>query len=403
VTPATLVQRADALRPMLLERQAETEERTYYDEQVHKEFLEAGFYRILVPRKFGGYELDLPTFCRVVMAIARGCPSTAWCYCLGAGRALQVASWFEEKAQRELFADGDFIAPSVTPPGGLAKRTDDGWVLNGTHPYASGAPYATHLVGQAFAEGDAPGERGPILLFVAPRSAWTMLNDWGDILGMRGSGSHSVKFEDSFIPSHYVLEDVWMVDFDVSQGTPGLRLHGNPIYAGRTACVFQGELSAIMIGAVRGALDEYEQIIRTKKTQRPPIVERYFEPDYQRWYGTAVGKVAAAEAALIRCAEEYMEKCAEAGASGDAFRREDDLRLNMVAREAMALAWEAMQSNIFRTAGSSASRRGERMERIFRDTATNWGHFQNVIGDWFARELTREHFGLPSQSSKAEL
>jgi 3-hydroxy-9,10-secoandrosta-1,3,5(10)-triene-9,17-dione monooxygenase len=395
LTPDELVARADALRPELVERQAETEELTYYPQSTHEAFVEAGFYRILVPRRFGGYEFDLPTFWRVVVALARGCPSTAWCFCLGAGRALQVGAWFDQEAQAEFFGDGHFIAPSVTPPAGVAQRADDGWILNGTHPYSSGAPYATHFMGQTFTPGDEPGSPpGPMMLFVAPRSTWTMLNDWGDILGMKGSGSHSVRFENAFIPSHYALEDTWMVNVDVSRGSPGLQLHGNPMYAGRTACVFQGEISAIMVGAAKGALDEYEEIITTRKTMRPPIVERYRDPDYQRWYGIAVGKIATAEAALIQVAEQYMDACRGAADDGVTFSREEDLRLNIVGRETMALAWEAMQNYIFKTAGSSAAKKGERMERIYRDMSTGWSHFQNLLGDWTSRELALEHFGL---------
>ena len=84
-----------------------------------------------------------------------------------------------------------------------------------------------------------PGAPPGMLLFVAPRDAWTMLDDWGDTLGLKGSGSHSVRFEHARIPAHFALENTWMVDTDVSHGTPGYRLHGNPMYAGRTLSFFQ--------------------------------------------------------------------------------------------------------------------------------------------------------------------
>ena len=91
-----------------------------------------------------------------------------------------------------------------------------------------------------------------MLLFVAPRSQWTMLDDWGDTLGLKGSGSHSVRLEHACVPAEFALEDTWMVDADVSNGTPGYRLHGNPMYAGRTLSVFQSELTAVMVGAGQG-------------------------------------------------------------------------------------------------------------------------------------------------------
>jgi 3-hydroxy-9,10-secoandrosta-1,3,5(10)-triene-9,17-dione monooxygenase len=404
LTPEQIIARADALRPVLVERQAETEQLTYYPEATHREFIEAGFYRMLIPRRYGGYEFDLPTFWRTVIALARGCPSTAWCLCLAAGHALQTGSLFEERAQAELFGSGDFRCAAVAAPAGLAKPTPDGWELNSTHAYSSGAPYSTHYMGQTFAPGKDPGgSPGPILLFVAPRESWTMLDDWGDTLGLKGSGSHSVRFENARIPAHYVLENTWMVDTDVSAGTPGYRLHGNPMYAGRTLAFFQGELASIMVGAVKGALDEYEDVLRTRKTQRPPIMPRYLDADYQRWYGLAIGRVATAEAALIQCAEQWMELCRRSAEGGPPFAREDDLRLNIIAREALTLAWDAMQGQVFRTAGTSLAKNGQRLERIFRDMAIGWGHFGTIVGDWAARELAREHLGLaPEEPPKPD-
>jgi 3-hydroxy-9,10-secoandrosta-1,3,5(10)-triene-9,17-dione monooxygenase len=394
LTPAEIVSRAVALRPLLVERQAETEALTYYPQDVHEEFLRAGFYRLLVPRRFGGYEFDLPTFLRVAIELAAGCPSTSWCLCLSAGHALQTASLFEEQAQTELFGEGDYRCPAVAAPAGMATRTADGWVLNSTHAYSSGAPYSTHYMGQTFLAPKAEGEPPGVLLFVAPRDQWTMLDDWGNTLGLKGSGSHSVRFEDAHIPARFALENTWMVDTDVSNGTPGLRLHGNPMYAGRTLSFFQSELASIMVGAAKGALEEYETTLRTRKTQRPPIVERYLDPDYQRWFGRATGMVAAAEAMVMQCAKQYMELCRRGAETGVPFSREDDLRLNMVAREALTMAWNAMQGEIFRTAGSSLAKDGQRLQRIFRDMSMGWGHFGTIVGDWAAREWAREHLGV---------
>jgi len=398
-----LVARAIALRPLLVERQAETEALTYYPPDVHEEFLEAGFYRMLVPRRYGGYEHDLRAFLRVAIELAAGDMSAAWCLCLSAGHALQTASLFEESAQIDLFADPDYRCPAVAAPAGMATRTDDGWILNGTHGYSSGAPYATHYMGQTFVPPKADGEPPGVLLFVAPRDTWTMLDDWGDTLGLKGSGSHSVRFENAHIPARFALENTWMVDTDVTGGTPGLRLHGNPMYAGRTLSFFQSELASMMVGGAKGALEEYEGTLRLRKTQRPPIVERYLDPDYQRWFGKAMGMVAAAEAMVLQCAFQYMELCRRGAEGGAPFSREDDLRLNVIAREATTMAWNAMQGELFRTAGTSLTRAGQRLERIFRDMAMDWGHFGTIVGDWAQRELAREHLGVaPAAPPKPE-
>ena len=92
LTPREIIARAEALRGDLIERQAETERLTWYPEATHEAFLKAGFYRILQPRNLGGYEFDTPTFFKVVIELARGCPSTAWCYCLCAAHIMQITA-----------------------------------------------------------------------------------------------------------------------------------------------------------------------------------------------------------------------------------------------------------------------------------------------------------------------
>src|SRR5271168_1361672 len=136
-TADVLIGRAVELRPMLVARQAETESLTQYAEDVHESFKEAGFYRMLVPRRYGGLEVGIDTFMRVITALARGCPSTGWCLCLGASHALQVGTLFDESTQRELFGDGHFVAPATVAPQGTVRPDDggSGWILNGTFNY----------------------------------------------------------------------------------------------------------------------------------------------------------------------------------------------------------------------------------------------------------------------------
>ena len=62
LTPDEMVARAVAMRPDLIERQADAEARTYYSEEMHQKFLDAGFYRCYVPRRFGGYEKSVKRF-----------------------------------------------------------------------------------------------------------------------------------------------------------------------------------------------------------------------------------------------------------------------------------------------------------------------------------------------------
>ena len=316
---------------------------------------------MLVPRRYGGFEFDVPTFVRVIAHLARGCPSTAWQVCLPTAHALLVASWFDERAQDELFADPDFLCPSVAAPVGRARQTGDGFLeLTGTHHYCSGAPYGTHYLGQTLPAGpdlDGP-PAGPPMLFVAPRSEWTMLDDWGHTLGLKGSGSNSIVLDGGRIPEYFALPDTQMLQVDNSGGTPGQRLHGNPMYVGRALSFFGLEFIALAVGMVKGALDEYLELITTRTTHRPPIVLRAHDPDYQRWYGHARGKVETAEAAMLQAAEQWMEACRRQVDEGVHFDVEEDLRIQSITRESVRLCWDALQEYMFRTAGSGAAHDG---------------------------------------------
>ena len=104
--------------------------------------------------------------------------------------------------------------------------------------------------------------------------------------------------------------------------------------------------------------------------------------------------MACAETLLAGVASRWSGLCSAFAQEGRPFTREDDLRLNVVAREALTLAWTALHEDLFRTAGTSAARSGERIERIFRDVAMDWGHIGNVTRDWAWRELARERLGL---------
>ena len=131
LTPQEMIEHAFALRPLLRDQAAETEQRTVPSEEIHQACIDAGFYRLYIPRRYGGYEFGAPTFLRVVQELSRGDISAGWCIALAAAHALQVASWWPEQAQDEIFGDGGFRCAAVAAPIGPAVRSADGWELTG--------------------------------------------------------------------------------------------------------------------------------------------------------------------------------------------------------------------------------------------------------------------------------
>ena len=396
LTPAAMIERAAAMRPLLKERAAETEQRSYPTDDIHQACLDAGFYRCYVPRRYGGYAFGAPTFMRVIQELARGDVGAAWCIALASAHALQVASWWPEQAQEEIFGDGDFRAAAVAAPIGPATHGDGEWALNGRVAYCSGIPLSTHYMGQALiADADGtPTER--MLLFVAPRSAFEIVDDWGRLAGLKGSGSNSITFTDGRIPEHWAIEDALMVDFDVAgRGAPGVALHGDPMYGGRAMSTFTLTLTALAIGGAYAALDEYEEMLHTKMTPLPPIRPRIDDETFHRWYGSALAKIGTAEAALYNAVDQHVEACRRSVEDGIPYAYGEDMRIGCIAREVTIQTWEIVQSEIYRTAGSSATPDGSRFERIYRDLSTINSHRNTVLRDFAFGELARDALGLP--------
>ena len=88
LTPEAVIERARALIPAIRDQQDEAERLGHHTAELDRRFAEAGFYRILQPRRFGGYEFGLPTFWRVMLAVSAGDPGTGWALTLGAHHAL---------------------------------------------------------------------------------------------------------------------------------------------------------------------------------------------------------------------------------------------------------------------------------------------------------------------------
>lgn len=397
LTPDQIIERARALRNQLIEEQEEADQRGCYSADIHKKLQDAGIYRILQPRMFGGYEFDVPTLFRVMVEISRGGPGSGWCASLATGHALVIAAHFSEESQRIIFGpDGDFRAPHRAAPGGTARPVDGGYVVDGKWRFSSGIPYSTHFMGTTLAF-DREGPPRPIVV-VVPKGEYTMLDDWGgsETLGLRASGSNTVVLNDCFVPQTMVCDDINWFNFDVSRGTSGTRLHGNPMYLGRTAGFYHGELISAQVGAAFAALDEYERLMRTTKTRMPPQVLRVENSDDLRILGLALEMADAAQAILIGAGEQYMEYCRLWDKQGRPFTVADDLRLWGQLQQAGKLCWEAVEL-LFRSADSSVVGRGDsRLQRYYRDLSMYRGHFAAQY-DQLTPMFARAYLGLPAQ------
>ncbi len=395
-TPERLIERARNLGPRVQADAALAEKRGRYSEELHEEFQDAGFYRILQPRRFGGYEFDVPTFFRVMIEIASADPGIGWCLCLGAGHALLLASHFSKSAQEQIFGPaGHFVAPFSAGGSGAnctAIPVTGGYRVSGTWRYCSGVPYATHFMGVAKIPAKTSSDSVETVVVVVPSGSYRMLDDWGDILGLRASGSNSVVVEDAFIPSEFVSWSA--MRHDAIGPTPGSEVNANPMYRSVFLAFAAGELVCSQVGAAKAALADYERIIRSTRPRFSPNVRKFEHHDWQRIFGLAMAMTDAAEAVLLRSGELFMEHCRDNAAGSRPFDYAAALRIQSLQHQAARLAWEA-GLELFRSASSTSSKDGEPMQRFFRDLATFKSNASHQP-DFIAQQTARAYFGLPT-------
>jgi 3-hydroxy-9,10-secoandrosta-1,3,5(10)-triene-9,17-dione monooxygenase len=381
LTPQEIVARAQALVPMLRAQQDDAERRGFYGPDVHEAFLQAGLYRMTQPRRFGGYEFDLKTFLKAMIAIASGDPGTGWCLQLGASHAWIVASHFDLETQAEAFGpDGDFRCPHPAQPTGVVVPVEGGFRLSGRFPYASGIPYANWALVGAMLDGDPPT---PYTLLV-PRSDMEVLDDWGAgvMFGLNSSGSNTIVVEDAFVPARRAVPS--MSIFNASMPTVGTQVYDNPLYIGRAAGPYHTSLVCPIIGAAKAAADEFRSIIMEKSTTFQPRIPRYQFHEDQRAYGLAVARADAAEAIVLSFADQYYEAARASIESGVAIPETQDARWWAMIQQAGGLAYEAVQEVALRSTSSSLGG-GRPLARYLRDATTYRQHISSQQGDFAVR------------------
>jgi 3-hydroxy-9,10-secoandrosta-1,3,5(10)-triene-9,17-dione monooxygenase len=378
---AELTARATQIGAKLRAQQDQSDARGCYSEEIHQELLEGGFYRILQPRMFNGGGVDCETYIRVIVELSRGHPGSGWCYALASSHALVLGAHFEEQVQRELFGpEGDFRAAFAAGPAGIPRfeRRDGGYRVSGLWAFASGIPMCTHFLGGAVIPG-VEGAPAPVT-FVVPRSSVEVLADWGGdaAMGMQASGSNSVRLNGVFIPDRHIIPSpVGLLTTDnLPDGTPGTRLHGEGLFLGIIFGWFSCEFGAIFTGAARAALEEYEQMLRAKPLLFDPQRTRMHDPDLQRIFGEALCRADAAEALTMGATRLYIEQCDGWMKARQPITAADTLRVWGMAREGCRAACECVEM-LFHSAGASGAKRGDRLQRYFRDVQMYRIHFQS--------------------------
>src|SRR5450432_1538348 len=100
----TLVERARAMIPALKARSDAATAAKALPAETIREMQEAGFFRVLQPKRYGGYEHDTQVFYDIQTTLAEGCMSTAWVYGVIGVHPFQLGL-FDAKAQADVWSN----------------------------------------------------------------------------------------------------------------------------------------------------------------------------------------------------------------------------------------------------------------------------------------------------------
>ncbi|XP_054724617.1 short-chain specific acyl-CoA dehydrogenase, mitochondrial-like [Uloborus diversus] len=192
-------------------------EHLYPKEQI-KKLGELGLLAVTVPENAGGAGLDYLAYAIAMEEISRGCASCGVIMSVNNSLYLGAIQKFgtEEQKKKYLnpFVNGDRIGCfALSEPGNgsdagaastVANLDGDSWVLNGTKSWITSGYEADASV--VFATTDKSKKHKGISCFIVPKpTAGLTLGKKEDKLGIRGSSTCNLIFEDCRIPKENLL------------------------------------------------------------------------------------------------------------------------------------------------------------------------------------------------------
>jgi 3-hydroxy-9,10-secoandrosta-1,3,5(10)-triene-9,17-dione monooxygenase len=248
-TAAETIARARAMIPALAARAPQGARERRIARDTIAEMQAAGLFRVLQPRRWGGYELDIHSYFEIQMALGEGDMSVAWVYGV-VGVHPWLIALLDDRAARDIWgADDTTLACSSLMPVGTSEPADGGFRLSGRWKYASGCEHCAFAFLGGAPPGGAPEERR---IFLVPKSDYEIVDTW-HVSGLKATGSHDIVIEDAFVPAH---RSVTFAD-NFRGVAPGLAVNTAPLYRLPFGQVFFRGVSTAAIGALQGMLNAY--------------------------------------------------------------------------------------------------------------------------------------------------
>jgi 3-hydroxy-9,10-secoandrosta-1,3,5(10)-triene-9,17-dione monooxygenase len=199
---------------------------------------------------------------------------------------------------------------------------------------------------------------------LVPKGEYEIVDDWR-VLGMRSTGSKSVRAKDVFVPEHRALS---MYLARGGSQFPGASVNSNPLYQVPLAALGSHCLAGAGVGNAQAALELTVEAIRERSTNYTAARMRDFQAVQLRVAG-AGAKVDAARL-IIRADCLEAQQLAEEGRVPSI---EEKLRYKRNVAYAMSLCTEAVDS-LQALAGANGIYDRYPIQRLFRDQHALMAH-----------------------------
>lgn len=272
-------------------RAAQWDETATFPFANYDDLREAGLLRICVPESHGGLGADYPTYMMVAAELGRFCGATAltwnmhvsstlWTGVLADGIPMTDTQRAEHGRRRELhfgrvandgaiyaqpFSEGSAAAAGRAPFGTTAKRAERngvaGWLVNGRKIFASlsGAANYYGILCTEDKGDEKPDARDTLYIAVpATSEGFSISGEWNP-LGMRGTVSRNLKFEDVFVSDDEQLMPRGIY-FKGAQTWPAMFFTLAPTY----------------LGIANAAYDFTVKYLRGEVAGEPPVKRRMY-------------------------------------------------------------------------------------------------------------------------------
>jgi alkylation response protein AidB-like acyl-CoA dehydrogenase len=226
---------------------------------------DAGVFGMVMPRAWGGLEVDPLTQFRVIEALAMADGSVGWCAMIGCDGGYMTA-FLDQDVGRAMYPDLLMATAAAATTTGQAVRVPGGYRVSGRFPFVSGCNHCewlwlgcvVHENGVARVDGNGVPETRQCFVRL---SECDILDTW-HTTGLRGTGSNDVVMRDMFV------EEARTFSFQ----DPTLIKRPGPLYAFPFLFIAKGAAPAL--GVARHAIDAVIESAATKPARRYTVGER---------------------------------------------------------------------------------------------------------------------------------